>query len=122
MAPMAKRTRISFWTDQKFKDRLAAVAEKLGLSESVVGAAAIEAVIAHVEKTGSLSIPIRLSEVPKPQAPIQHGAAAEDSGIPSTQYSLNDPSPKLKKPVGGPRPKSTRASIKKTIAENEGRS
>lgn len=58
---MAKQIRISFRTTAEFKKRAQAAAEKVNLDESVIEAAAIEAVVAHIEQYGEITIPVKIA-------------------------------------------------------------
>jgi ferredoxin-thioredoxin reductase catalytic subunit len=58
---MAKQIRISFRTTADFKRRAQQAAEKVNLDESVIEAAAIEAVVAHIEKYGEITIPVKIA-------------------------------------------------------------
>lgn len=78
---MTKKTRFAFRTTEEFKKRVTAIAKKLNLPEAVIGEAALEAVVSHVEQYGELTIPIRLAP-PKhfktagelePPRPKRHG-------------------------------------------------
>jgi hypothetical protein len=76
---MAKKTRFTFRTTEEFKARIARVAEALGLAEAVVGEAALEAVVAHVEKYGELTITIRIEQREKKEEPPGRVAPAPGS-------------------------------------------
>jgi predicted DNA-binding protein len=94
---MAKKTRFAFRTTDEFKERIARVAEKLGLDQAVIGEAALEAVIAYVEKWGELTIPIQIERrekkvedaiSPTGSSGLPHGRR---SSFPTTPTGLNEP-------------------------------
>jgi hypothetical protein len=91
---MAKQIRISFRTSEAFKKRVQAVAALLKLDETVLETQAIEAVIEHVEKYGSITIPIKYLD---PNVAAGAEIPAKGSPTPSTRFSLNeDPPPRTK--------------------------
>jgi hypothetical protein len=87
---MSKQIRISFRTTQEFKDRAQAAAKKVGLDETVIEAEAIKAVIAHIERYGEITIPVRLEEPPDKKIP---GRLAADAGVRSSSRvsGFNEP-------------------------------
>jgi len=99
---MAKKTRFVFRTTEEFKARIARVAETLGLDQTVVGEAALEAVVAYVEKYGELTIPIRIErgtekkeeEIRRPVIP-----AATRSTVPTDihGHGINEPEGQYRK-------------------------
>jgi antitoxin component of RelBE/YafQ-DinJ toxin-antitoxin module len=89
---MAKQIRISFRTTQEFKDRAQAAAKKVGLDETVIEAEAIKAVIAHIERHGEITIPVRLEE-PSKKIPSRFAAPAVGRSSRTTDEvtGLNEP-------------------------------
>jgi antitoxin component of RelBE/YafQ-DinJ toxin-antitoxin module len=97
---MGKQIRISFRTTQEFKDRAQAAAKKVGLDETVIEAEAIKAVIAHIERYGEITLPVRLEEPAKKKTEpervvsrigssgLSHG---RQSSSPPTATGLNEP-------------------------------
>lgn len=94
---MAKKTRFVFRTTEEFKARIARVAETLGLDQTVVGEAALEAVVSYVEKYGELTIPIRIERDEKKdeRAISRTGSSAlpheRRSSSPPRATGLNEP-------------------------------
>ena len=98
---MGKQIRISFRTTQEFKDRAQAAAKTVGLDETVIEAEAIKAVIAHIERYGEITIPVRLEEPAKkiPSRLAAH-AAARSSRITDGVTGLNEPEGKYRAKKG----------------------
>ena len=80
---MAKQIRISFRTTKEFKERAQAAAKKVNLDETVIEAAAIEAVIKHIEEYGEITIPVRLA-LPRDPGGKLNKPAGGDADTPST--------------------------------------
>jgi len=100
---MSKKTRFAFRTTEEFKQRIASVAETLGLDQAVVGEAALEAVVSYVEKYGELTIPIRIERRPKKDEGIPRPAipAAARSTPLMGGHSLNEPEAQYPAPKKG---------------------
>jgi len=86
---MAKDTRIAFRTSNDRKERLQKVAELVGLSETTLAEACIEALIHYIEEHGEIRLPLSVV----PTAELKKGLPKGDRLSSSTAPSLNPPPP-----------------------------
>ena len=115
---MGKQVRLNFRSNDEFKARLKGAAERIGLDQSVLGTAALEAVVKHIEENGSITIPIQIIGPKKsePGSPLEEHSRAHPPGSIASPDAviLNDSGKK-----SGPHARSTKPGVAKTLGREK---
>lgn len=130
-----KDSRIAFRASEELKGRLAAVSKTVRMTETNLAEACVEALVEYIERNGEITLPLAI--VPKSELggkeqdlarstpPLRRALYAEDIAVPSPSSiatsRLNEDTPDLNPPATGPRARSTRPGVKKTIEREKGK-